>query len=550
MMKNKINLRSFDQSRFFHETALLIVLFVFFTAAFYSIAKSSLSQLSQFSVIVSAVAVYFFGRVGLRVVVFPFSVFFALLSIYLASNSLDIYYDGLSYHQDAILNLLHGDYSIFRNVVQGKYSYLTGNYPKLSWLFGAAIIDSGWKVPASKAINYLLIVAVFFFSLSVLQVTVLKRLLLALVLTLNPIAISQIYSNYVDGVLGGFLTIEILGLYQFLRVGGERRIDGIQLILIGAIGSSSLKFTGVVFSFVLIVFLLVWIFLRCRKTGFLVDQSIGSLYLDRRVLVVFGVLLIVGVVLLWNPYLNNILEGRHVFHPVLGAEKIENLISGQTRREFYELDQISKLLISVFSQSADHGPWAATILPPMKIPFAIYPGELVAFNAIDVRSAGWGPLFGGVLLLLLVVVLNSKINAEWLFIFFAVFVVSVINPESWWARFNPQLYVFAVLQVAFLMEIDRKVAAFSFSMVLFVNSFLVFYPMHSYSAGVGNRVVEELAVLAKDSKDGVLAWKMEKFHFESFFAAKGIKWVALQDAPLNGYSCKVVYGENICFVPK
>ncbi len=75
MMKNKINLRSFDQSRFFHETALLIVLFVFFTAAFYSIAKSSLSQLSQFSVIVSAVAVYFFGRVGLRVVAFPFSVF-------------------------------------------------------------------------------------------------------------------------------------------------------------------------------------------------------------------------------------------------------------------------------------------------------------------------------------------------------------------------------------------------------------------------------------------------------------------------------------------
>ncbi len=304
-----------------HELGLLIIYFILFTAAFYAIAKSLVPALSGSAIAFSVAASVLCGRKDLIRITIPLLALLISLSVYISSSFYEVYYDGLSYHQDAILNLLQHDYSIFRNSIHGVYSSLTSYYPKLSWLFGASIIEAGGTIASTKCINYLLILAVFLIALSALDLPIAIRALISLSLALNPIALSQVHSNYVDGILGGFLTISILGMYGALRSSEENKSNGLHLILIGIIGSSSLKFTGVVFSTIFVSSLLVWITVpackNCKINKVMASISDSS----KKNSTILGAIIMAGIILLWNPYLNNIFEGKHIFYPVLGVEK-------------------------------------------------------------------------------------------------------------------------------------------------------------------------------------------------------------------------------------
>ncbi len=98
--------------------------------------------------------------------------------------------------------------------------------------------------------------------------------------------------------------------------------------------------------------------------------------------------------------------------------------------------------------------------PEPKIPFTVSSKELRPFSEPDVAIAGFGPLFGGALLVtVLVLLLLMRINLTRALILagvLAVLLVSVlINPAAWWARYVPQLWAVPLLCAFVGLGVDK-----------------------------------------------------------------------------------------------
>jgi hypothetical protein len=83
------------------------------------------------------------------------------------------------------------------------------------------------------------------------------------------------------------------------------------------------------------------------------------------------------------------------------------------------------------------------------------------FVYTDVRVGGFGPLFSGICLLTLIIIIlityychknYITVNNYILFLCFLIFLTVIINPESWWARYVPQLWLIPLL----ILSVDWK----------------------------------------------------------------------------------------------
>ena len=90
------------------------------------------------------------------------------LSAWLSQLRFDVWWDGMAYHQDAIVHLAR-DFSIFHGRLDGQYTQLTSHYPKLSWLWGAALYSVGGDVQYAKSLNFVMMAAVLAVAPAVLS---------------------------------------------------------------------------------------------------------------------------------------------------------------------------------------------------------------------------------------------------------------------------------------------------------------------------------------------------------------------------------------------
>jgi hypothetical protein len=148
----------------------------------------------------------------------------------------------------------------------------------------------------------------------------------------------------------------------------------------------------------------------------------------------------------YQPYVTNTLINGHPFYPAVGQEGSRNVQWKQASPEFLALNRVVKLGISVFSSSSNTA-WE------WKIPFFIDKSELMALTGADARYAGLGPLYSGALVLaiLLVIFMTKALAATELKVFallLAILGVTIfINPEAWWARLSPQLWLLPLIPV-------------------------------------------------------------------------------------------------------
>jgi len=152
--------------------------------------------------------------------------------------------------------------------------------------------------------------------------------------------------------------------------------------------------------------------------------------------------------------------------------------------------------------------------PEWKIPFSVSTADLIEFRAADVRVAGWGPLFGETLALVLVLVIVLWFTRRWharmsavIAVWCALLLVSaLVNPYAWWARFTPQLWIVPVLLTFWMIYITRRTwlrrVAYSLAFLLGVNASLI---LGVTLAGVliGNALLEsEMRSLRMQARDG------------------------------------------------
>lgn len=153
----------------------------------------------------------------------------------------------------------------------------------------------------------------------------------------------------------------------------------------------------------------------------------------------------------FHPSVTNTIESGNPFYGVLGEDRIIDTLT-QRPADFEDLNQVDMFFRSVFSTSANP-PCSSSKSSERKIPFSIdCPAEAKAFQSIDLRTGGFGPLFSGVLvaslILSVVLALATRRIKEWAIaagLSMLLLLSSVIHPEAWWARYVPQFYLVPVI---------------------------------------------------------------------------------------------------------
>jgi hypothetical protein len=130
------------------------------------------------------------------------------------------------------------------------------------------------------------------------------------------------------------------------------------------------------------------------------------------------------------------------------------------------------------------------------------------FGYPDVRVAGWGPLFGGVVLLtvvgwcmFLLTFRTRKWESGWMWLISLAIMVSVfLNTESWWARFSPQLWLVPVICCVFffsLRPVHFHLTGYALALTLTLNLLLVSYGYLSRNIPSTFEVRSQMAALSE-----------------------------------------------------
>jgi hypothetical protein len=363
-----------------------------------------------------------------------------VLSIVVATFFYDVSYDGQAYHQETLIQLRDGWNPFFEKLPDSVNQVLYINhYAKGGELASASIYTFIGKIESGKAINLILFAGAFALTLSLLcritSLTLWKAVLITSLVSLNPICLNQLLSYYVDGLLAtALLCLFVTAIFVIID---PNRFNFILLGLI-SVTTANIKFTSVVYVVLFLGFFCVWIFFN--KKPFLKNTIITCL-----ASAVIGVLL-VG----YNPYVINTVKYKHPFYPVMGAKKAD-ILTYNFPLGFEKKSMTGKLFTSLFAHTSnptiDNG-----IDVNLKIPFTFNKEDIASASKIDARIGGFGPVFSGILLLsclmLVLLLIYAKIDSllkNVLYIILSIMVSVMILPESWWARYIPQLWFFPIL---------------------------------------------------------------------------------------------------------
>lgn len=144
----------------------------------------------------------------------------------------------------------------------------------------------------------------------------------------------------------------------------------------------------------------------------------------------------------WNPYVTNWRTKGHPLYPVYGAGAVD-VMTINTPDRMRGRNRFAKLGMSILAVSTNFdGPW-------LKAPFVVRPSELDIFVAPDVRGGGFGVFFSGALALaaVLLAALLARARREalpMLALAGAILGSVLANPEGWWARYAPQLWLIPI----------------------------------------------------------------------------------------------------------
>ena len=358
--------------------------------------------------------------------------------------------DGQWYHLPAALGLAQGWNPLqtprldawnagFEREIASAAVYVQ-HYSKGAWIVVAAAYRATGLLEAAKVFNLLYLLAAYALTAGFLGRLGLSRgwaRALALAAAANPVTLYQLPSFFVDGQVAALCTLLVVLSLDYLRAPRPHA-----LFLLGAcvVLLANVKFTGLVYALALGGgFVAVYGFTGARR-AMARYAAVGSLA------AIFAV-----VVVGYQPYVTNFQSHGNPFYPVLDRDQAaETATAGQfdiwAPPAFMAMGRLEKLTRSLFAESG-----GAEAMPRWKVPFTVAKRELYIFFNTEPRYGGFGPLFGSVLLATLVVfvlagrAMDRRVRMGAVVIALVVALVALLNPEAWWARLSPQLWLVPVI---------------------------------------------------------------------------------------------------------
>lgn len=386
------------------------------------------------------------------------AVYLALFLIIAAVSSqfYDTTYDGRAYHQEAIIRLAQGYNPYYQQLDEDEelHALWINHYPKAMEIVSSAVYAFTGNIETGKAFNLLFMISNILMGVGVFlrwgRLSQGAGLIFAMILGLNPVAVCQSLTYYVDGQTWSLL---LAGAYLIFLFVFEKKMAWNMILALVIFSLANMKFTSLVYLMVMMaVYYLILLLTRPGKEliqTFMITGTAG---------------LIAVFFIGFNPYVTNTLINGHPFYPVYGENKVD-IITGNAPHEFKDKNRFEKFYLSFLGRSGNlMRAWSDEKID-LKPPFTFDLKEIKAMTGCDVRVAGFGPLFSGIFLVSALLYVLNKLGksggktgekgkdrfpgkASWIdaLLFFVVFSV-VINPEFWWARYVPQLWAVPVLML-------------------------------------------------------------------------------------------------------
>jgi hypothetical protein len=309
-------------------------------------------------------------------------------------------------------------------VVQSGYQYSFGN------LLAACLAQVSGNLNAGKAITPILMFASFGIVFGALTVLCIPRgwaTVLAGLVALNPVAISQSSTYYIDGHTGSLFASMLFSALRLLVTGITA--DGLIALVVAFLGLSASKTSGLFYGVIIDVVFLAFYALTHLKNlrpmllfvaiSALITWPVGMLF---RKVGGFPALTLEYLISVTNPATSGYGVGKQSY----GLDAM------------LKLDRLQIFVMSYFAPTEIVADRVKT-----KLPFALNRRELSVFEDLtpDARAGGFGPLYGGCLLLALGSLGLILLGRPPPFIsFFPILpvILSVGLTQTWWARWAPQ----------------------------------------------------------------------------------------------------------------
>lgn len=346
-------------------------------------------------------------------------------------------FDGNMYHGEAMIQMLWGWNPIHNtNAYASSYGFEWSIlYPKFTWIYSAFWISLTGMSSSGMFLNAFIGIIT---SLKVYSFIKLKSkssftaLVLSIVVLLNPIFIEQLHSFYVDALMSNLLLLLII--YN-LELADDFNLSHLFYIGLISVLLINIKFTG--FAFAGLIDLATFIYLLTKQRSNALYYFIGGI-----------LIIILGVgVYGYSPYIVNLLNGRHIFFPLMGPEKWD-IITVLIPEPMIPLRSYERFLYSLSMGK----PYLENLLSITEHGYLYY----------DQRIGGFGNQFFKLLILSSSVIgayivfnlKRLKLHESLMFVFFGISIL--INFRNiWWARYATQLWYIVPLALLILFTSQK-----------------------------------------------------------------------------------------------
>ncbi len=392
-------------------------------------------------------------------------------SIYHSGLVVDDTWDGNDYHKKSIGKLRDGWNPVYENLEDFDKNSSTSfgltetntiwenHYAKASHIFAANIYALTDNIETGKSINMISLVALVLICASYL-VFKKKKLLFVVAFSLSVLTysvfVAQMPTNYVDHLLGMYLFLLIFGFFIFEeKEFFPTHLESLALFFMTLCILINIKFSSFAYAGLYCLGYYIWYIYRLAK------KKLDKAFFTRFTLIAF-VAVIVGVFVIGlSVYPKNFIDHGHPFYPLFGEGKVD-IMTANSPASFEDLSPIERFFHATFSE-CDNIIYASGAAPKLKIPFTYKIEEFEKLQATDLRISGHGVFFSGILLVSVLVLVccgiflkrkNPRLFSVTVIPLAITCVLTFALGESWWARYFPQLFLFALFALLYLDEMD------------------------------------------------------------------------------------------------
>ncbi len=406
------------------------------------------------------------GKISVPLAIIAALIIILCASFFISGHFYDVSWDGLAYQQEGVIQLVKNKWNPFYEhtaALKPHPALWLDHYAKAPWILEGSLYAITGRIEYSKVFNIIFILISFSLAFSLLvqfeKIGRLGAFFLALLASLNPVVLAQFLTFYVDAQLACMLLALIALMLVYYRQPDPFILLGICAV---AIILCSIKFTGIVYAFVL--FSSFWAGLCVFKKRFFIRPlSYG-----------FAAALIALFLVGFNPYVKNTIDHGNPLYPFFDKVEYDIMTENFSVLHVSSNNRFIKLAKSLFSsiETEDY-----------KVPFSVSRKELAYFKLWDSRIEGFGPLFSGIFLISMIFIFITGVRLfitdrmlfwGFCYVLFVLLLSIFIIPESWWARYSPQLWLLPVISIiGFKYSTGKTVFAWIPGLLIAVNVILI-----------------------------------------------------------------------------